>query len=142
MFSPGVDYALRAICCLAMNPGKTLTTEQISKITKVPAPYLAKLIKQLSNAGLISSHRGVNGGSALCRRPEEISVLEVVNAIEPLQLIKYCPLGLKEHGVNLCRMHQQLNDASESMEKVLASSSIQDLLSNPTKSIPLTREST
>lgn len=142
MFSPSVDYALRAVCCLAMNPGKNLTTEQISSITRVPAPYLAKLIKLLNNAEILNSHRGVNGGSMLARPASEISVLEVVNAIEPLQRIKTCPLGIKEHGVNLCRMHQQLNEATASMEGVLAGSSIQDLLNNPTQSIPMTREKT
>jgi len=137
VFSQSVDYALRATVCLAMNPGKLLTTEQVSKTTMVPAPYLAKILKSLNRSGIITSQRGVNGGSRLSRSPELITVLDVMNAVDPMRRIIYCPLGLTDHGINLCPMHHKLNDAMAVVEKVLAESSIQDLIIEPTQSIPM-----
>lgn len=137
MFSQSVDYALRATVFLAMNSDKLMTTDQISQATKVPAPYLAKIIQSLHRAGIIASQRGVKGGSQLRRSPEEITVLEVMNAVDPIKRINYCPLGIKSHGVNLCSMHNKLDEAFAIVEDVLANSSIQDLLTKPTLSIPL-----
>lgn len=140
MFSQSVDYALRATVCLAMNPDKLLTTEFIAKITKVPAPYLAKIIKSLSRVGIITSQRGVNGGSRLAKSAENISVLDVMNAVDPMKRIDYCPLNLPNHGINLCPMHHKLNDAITVVERVLSDSSIQDLISEKTQSIPMCPE--
>lgn len=140
MFSQSVDYALRATVCLAMNPDRLLTTDQVSRITKVPSPYLAKIMKSLSNAGIVSSQRGVKGGSQLAKAPELITVLHVINAVDPLRRIDYCPLGLANHGINLCPMHHKLNDAISVVEKVLGESSIRDLITAPTKSIPMCSE--
>ncbi len=137
MFSQSVDYALRATVCLAMNPGMLMTTEQIAAITKVPAPYLAKIVKSLSRAGILTSQRGVNGGSRLLRPAKSITVLEVMNAVDPLRRISYCPLDLANHGVNLCPMHHKLNDAISVVEKLLGDASIHDLITEPSKSVPM-----
>ena len=137
MFSQSVDYALRATVCLAMHPLETLTTERIAKLTKVPAPYLAKIIKSLGRAGIVASQRGVNGGSRLARADSAITVLDVMNAVDPLSRINYCPLGLEAHGINICPMHHKLNDAIAVVEKVLSESTINDLITTPTKYVPM-----
>ena len=141
MFSQSVDYALRATVCLAMNSDKVLTTEFIAKVTKVPAPYLAKIIKSLNKVGIITSQRGVNGGSRLAKSAGSITVLDVMNAVDPMKRIDYCPLNLPNHGVNLCPMHHKLNDAITVVERVLSDSSIEDLISEKTQSIPMCSES-
>lgn len=137
MFSQSVDYALRATVCLAMNSDSLMTTEQIAVITKVPAPYLAKIIKSLSRAGIVSSQRGVKGGSQLARSPDSITVLDVMNAVDPLKRIDFCPLGLANHGINLCPMHHKLNDAVVVVEKILGESTIQDLILEKSNSVPM-----
>ena len=137
MFSQSVDYGLRAIVYMGMHPDRICTNEQIAEITKVPSPYLAKILKSLNNAGLIKSQRGVGGGSRLSRPADKISVLEVVNAIEPIKLIDYCPLELVNHGINLCPMHSKLNHAISAIQDVLAQSMVQDLIDEPTQSIPM-----
>lgn len=137
MFSQSVDYALRATVCLAMNSDKVLTTEQVAQITKVPAPYLAKIIKALSNCGIISSQRGVKGGSKLARSPQQITVLDVMNSVDPMKRINYCPLNLPNHGINLCPMHHKLNEAISVVERILCESTIHDLIAQQTNSIPM-----
>lgn len=114
-----------------------MTTEQIAAITKVPAPYLAKIIKSLSRVGIVSSQRGVKGGSHLARSPDSITVLDVMNAVDPLKRIDFCPLGLVNHGINLCPMHHKLNDAVAVVEKILGESTIEDLILEKSNSVPM-----
>ena len=137
MFSQSVEYALRAVVYMGMNPQRICTTEQIAATTKVPLPYLHKLLKSLSKARLVTSQRGVGGGNRLAIPANKITVLEVVNAIEPILPIGYCPLGLVNHGINLCPMHTKLNHAIEAIQDVLTQSTVQDLIDEPTTSIPM-----
>lgn len=77
------DYAIRAILYLSkLNPGERAATSQIAESKKIPASFLAKIISQLSIAGLIHTSRGARGGVSLARDPSEVSVLEVVEAID------------------------------------------------------------
>ena len=95
------DYALRAMIFLAeMEPNQRAATSQIAEVQHIPPSFLAKIISQLSIAGLIHTSRGARGGVSLARSPEEISILEVVEAIDgPISLnectmdVASCPFG-------------------------------------------------
>jgi Rrf2 family protein len=77
------DYALRAMIYLSrLEPTQRAATSQIADIQHIPPSFLAKIISQLSIAGLIHTSRGARGGVSLARTPEEISILEVVEAID------------------------------------------------------------
>jgi len=77
------DYALRAMLYLAkLEPTQRAATSQIAEEQHIPPSFLAKIISQLSIAGLIHTSRGARGGVSLARTPEEISILEVVEAID------------------------------------------------------------
>lgn len=77
------DYALRAMIFLArQEPGHRSATSTIAQEQSIPPSFLAKIISQLSIAGLIHTSRGARGGVTLARSPEEISILEVVEAID------------------------------------------------------------
>lgn len=136
MISQTVEYALRAVVFLA-SEGAARTTGQISKATKVPQAYLAKVLQNLSRAGLVQAQRGVRGGFSLAKDPSELTILEVVNAVDPLQRIRTCPLGLESHGVRLCSLHRRLDDALAQVERAFRESTLAELLAKPTASIPL-----
>ena len=95
------DYALRAMLYLAqLEPNQRAATSQIADVQRIPPSFLAKIISQLSIAGLIHTSRGARGGVSLARTPEAISVLEVVEAIDgPIALNECsqtpsaCPFG-------------------------------------------------
>src|SRR5581483_4029480 len=89
--------------------------------------YLSKVLNCLSRAGLVTAQRGRGGGFRSARPASEITVLEVVTAVDPLHRIKTCPLGLKAHGQNLCPLHRKLDDAVRSVEEVFAATSIGSL---------------
>src|SRR5688572_11246038 len=85
MFSQTVEYALRAMVQLASDSPQASTTKEIAEKTKVPSAYLAKVLQSMRRAGLIHSRRGVGGGVTLAHEPKSISLLEVIDAVEPLR---------------------------------------------------------
>jgi Rrf2 family protein len=82
------DYAVRAVLHLAqMKNGERTATSTIAKEQRIPPSFLAKIISQLSLAGLLHTSRGAHGGVTLAREPKDITLLEVVEAIDgPIQL--------------------------------------------------------
>lgn len=137
MFSQTVEYALRAVVHLASNAPAPRTTEQIAKITKVPQAYLSKVIQNLVQAGVLRSQRGLGGGIALVKEPKDLTILEVVNAVDPIRRIKTCPLELAAHGVKLCPLHKRVDQALEAVETAFAKTTLQEIIDEPTESIPL-----
>ena len=73
----------------------------------------------------------------LAKPAEEIAILEVVNAVEPIQRIRTCPLGLAAHGVHLCPLHRRLDDALAMVEEAFKASTLAELLADPSPSKPL-----
>lgn len=137
MFSQTVEYALRAVVYLADQAPQPRTTKQIARITRVPLAYLSKVLQGLVRHGIVASQRGVGGGVRLNRSPENLTLLEVVDAVEPIQRIRHCPLGLAAHGVQLCPLHKRLDDALASIEEAFRCTTLADLLAEPTESVPL-----
>lgn len=137
MISQTAEYALRAVVCLASQPDKPMVTPAIAEITQVPAGYLSKVLQMLGRHGMVQSQRGLHGGFTLARPASEMTVLEVVNAVDPLKRIKECPLGLEQHGRRLCPLHRQLDDAMAQVEKALGAHTIAALISEPKGSVPL-----
>lgn len=137
MFSQTVEYALRAVVHLASNSPAARTTEDIAKATKVPQAYLAKVLQCLVQAGILKSQRGIGGGISMIKTPEQLTILEVVNAVDPLQRINSCPLGLASHGVRLCPLHARLDKALASVEQAFATTTLREILDEPTTSVPL-----
>lgn len=115
----------------------TQTTGEIAIVTKVPMAYLSKVLQGLRNEGILKSQRGVGGGISLIKTPEELTILDVVNAVEPLGRIKTCPLGLSAHGEYLCPLHQRMDDALKQMEEVFQNTTLAEVLADPNPSIPL-----
>ena len=136
MFSQTVEYALRTIVWLATQGGAPRTTRQIAEAAKIPQGYLAKVLQMLTRARLLDSQRGINGGFTLARPPEELSPLDVVNAVDPIRRIERCPLELESHRDRLCPLHHRLDEAISLIEKKLGETRISDLLKAPPNTPP------
>lgn len=128
MISNTAEYALRAVIHLATHRAQPSTAQQIAELTHVPAGYISKVLQDLVKVGIAHSQRGPNGGFALAVEPEQLSVLDVLNAVDPIQRIHECPLKLPAHGKNLCVLHQRLDDAIASVEQMFANSSIAEMI--------------
>ncbi len=139
MFSQTSEYALRAVVWLADQPaGSIFGARVIAEETQVPASYLAKIMQQLVQAEVVSSHRGVAGGFRLEFTPDELRVLDVVNAVDPIKKFTACPLKLRTHAKRRCAMHARLNHAIEDVEEALGASTIADILNDASRPKPLT----
>ncbi len=137
MFSKTVEYALRAVVHLAHEAPASRTTAQIADATQVPRDYLTKILQGLARGGVVATQRGVGGGVTLGRDPAELTILDVVNAVEPIRRITTCPLGLKTHGVRLCPLHRRVDDAMALVEKAFGSTTLAEVLAEPSESVPL-----
>jgi Rrf2 family transcriptional regulator, nitric oxide-sensitive transcriptional repressor len=137
MFSQTVEYALRAVVYLAYESPEARTTEQIHQATQVKKAYLSKILQGLAKKGIVTTQRGVGGGVALAKGPDQLTILDVVNAVEPIERIRSCPLGLQSHGVRLCPLHKRMDAALESVEIAFGSTTLAEVLSEPSRSIPL-----
>lgn len=73
----------------------------------------------------------------LTKEPKDLTILEVVNAVEPIQRIKTCPLGLTSHGIHLCPLHRRLDNALAMVEKAFGGTTLAEVLGEPTSSPPL-----
>lgn len=127
MFSSTAEYALRAVVYLATHREGLWSSRTIAEGTKVPPKYISKIMNDLVVAGVVVSRRGPHGGFGLAREPERISVLDVVNAVDPIRRIETCPLGIESHGTNLCRLHRKLDDTIALVEQTLRTSSIVEM---------------
>lgn len=136
MFSQKVEYALRAVVYLAAE-GQARTVERMAEATKVPAAYLAKVVQELVRKGMLRSQRGVGGGVALVKSPEELTILEVVDAVDPIKRITSCPLGLASHGTNLCPLHAKMDRALADTEDAFRSTTLAALITDSNPSFPL-----
>lgn len=137
MLSQTVEYALRAATYLASDHEALRTVEQVATATQVPGAYLSKVMQQLSRAGIVVGRRGVGGGFMLARPPETVRIIEIVQAVEPFQRITSCPLGLVAHGKRLCPLHKRVDAALASMEEAFSTSTLAEVLTEPTSSVPL-----
>ena len=136
MLSQTAEYALRAMVFLG-DQSSAVTTAVIAEATLVPVGYLAKVMQQLHRADLVHAQRGPHGGFSLVKPASAVTVLAVVNAVDPMQRFESCPLGL--HGINLCPLHRKLDDAAQAVEKAFGDTTIADLLNVPSQRRPLCR---
>ncbi|MFO0797640.1 MAG: Rrf2 family transcriptional regulator [Gemmataceae bacterium] len=137
MFSKTVEYALRAVVHLAHESPAARTTAQIADATQVGPAYLAKILQGLAKAGIVTTQRGVGGGVSLGRDPADLTILDVVNAVEPIGRYASCPLGLRTHGVRLCPLHRRVDDAMAMVEKAFGETTLAEVLAEPSESVPL-----
>jgi len=85
------DYAVRAVLHLArINGSQRAATSQVAQEQHIPPSFLAKIISQLSIAGLLHTSRGARGGVTLAREPKAITLLEVIEAIDGPIMLNEC----------------------------------------------------
>lgn len=131
MISQTAEYALRAIVLLGSQAGQARTTGQLAADIDAPPSYLAKVLKGLTRAGIVDSQRGLHGGFTLARDPSDLTILEVVNAVDAMRRIPRCPLGRPAHTSGLCPLHRRMDNVMAAAERSLEHSTIGELLQEP-----------
>ena len=136
MLSKTAEYALRAVVYMGGQPGKPASADLLSEKTKTPRRYLHRVLQDLVAAGLVLSRSGPGGGYELALETKQISILDVVNSVSPIERINACPLGLKSH-TKLCPLHKELDKAYAATETAFKKVTIKKLLDSTNPIVPL-----
>lgn len=122
------DYATVLLAVLARQPQVRISASQLAETTRLEPPTVAKVLKTLAQAGLVRSVRGVNGGYQLASPPEEVSVAEIVQAMEGPIALTECGLetGLCSYESD-CSLRGNWQRIGEAVEEALAELSLADL---------------
>jgi len=125
------DYAIRALLHLsAAEPGNVVQTREIASSEGIPEKYLPTIMRTLARAGLVRTLRGNQGGVLLARGPEDINLLEVIEAIEEPIMLNRC---LREEGEcsreSFCPVHPVWDRIQQTLIDRLESTSFADLAS-------------
>lgn len=123
------DYALVILAFLSKEPQQFAQTGDIALNTHINKPTTAKVLKILARHGLLESCRGATGGYKLARRLEDISVAEIIQALEGPMAIMDCSLG-KEHCAisKSCTIHAPWTKINQVIIKALDTVRLSDLL--------------
>lgn len=107
LLSQGSQYAISAVIALSKQPeSKTVSAAALAKPLNCPAAYLSQILSKLKPSGIIKSRRGLNGGVCLGRLPKEITLLEVIQAIDGTDFFERCFLGIEGCGhIEPCPFH-------------------------------------
>lgn len=124
------------MACMGKQAGIALSADVLAEQTKVPRRYLTRVLQELTAARLVRSKPGPGGGYVLARPTSKLSILDVVNAVDPIRRITKCPLGLKSH-TKLCPLHAELDKAYAATEAAFAKVSIKDLVESTSSTLPL-----
>lgn len=126
------DYATVLMACLSEDAGGMLSAQVLADRTRLEAPTVAKLLKQLAQAELVLSTRGAAGGYRLARPAHAISIADIIAAIEG-------PLGMTECSIhqglcsreNFCTVSSNLRKISAAVEAALRAVTLADMAAPP-----------
>jgi len=130
------EYGVLGLIHLARRaPGEIAMIEEVSQAEKIPKSFLAKIFQHLVRAGLVRSVRGAGGGFVLAKAPSEITVLQIIEAIEGKIMIQRClqpdePQCEHFGGCALCGLFEQAQDG---MKEIFTRTTLLDLMQRPQK---------
>ena len=129
LFSNGTEYAIRGLSELALRGGgKSMLLERLVAGTDLPRDFLAKIFQKLVRAGILSSAKGRGGGFALARAAHDITLLEIVDAIEGERLMEACVVGLERCNDQMpCPQHDLYKPIRQRLKAYMQTTTLADL---------------
>jgi Rrf2 family protein len=130
MLSRACEYGLQSTIYLAKKPEREYTLiREISKGLSIPHHFLSKIMQTLVKKGLLVSHKGPKGGLALSKKPSEITMMDVVTAIDGTDFVTRCIMGLKNCDENSkCPLHVAWCDNLEKTKDMFLHQSLAQFL--------------
>jgi len=132
-------YAVHALGCIENGHGQPCFVRDVAQKTGLKKPYLAKIINQLVHHGFLVGKRGYRGGVSLARPAEQISLLQIVEAMEGAGWRHACLFGLQEcPSQTLCPAHRVWQDMQSTLERLLRTTTLAQVIraTQPQKSVP------
>ncbi|MEE8423642.1 MAG: Rrf2 family transcriptional regulator [Thermodesulfobacteriota bacterium] len=130
MLSRACEYAIQAAIYMAKKPRREYTLiREISKELNIPHHFLGKIMQSLVKKGIMISHKGPKGGLALSKKASEISMLDVVTAIDGSDFTSRCIIGLKKcEDTSKCPLHITWCDKRENLKEMFSAESLAKLV--------------
>ena len=128
--SKSTDYGIRILAHLARDePGVTHNAREVAEDLYLPVPMVSKVMKSLARAGVLDSHRGSKGGFSLAQRPEDLSVADMIAALEGPVALTECQIGpfLCQHE-GTCSVQEPWSVINRSVRNTLAGITLSDLI--------------
>lgn len=134
MLSNTCKYGIRAVVYIAMNVNgdEKIGIKQIAKELNIPTPFLGKILQQLAKSKILSSTKGPHGGFGLAKKPENTSLMDIVEIIDGLEVFDLCLMGLKicndsPEMKQFCPLHKKSDLIRTDLTKLFKNQSIGDL---------------
>ena len=122
-------------------PGQVVMIDELSREEQIPKSFLAKIFQSLARAGLVRSNRGIGGGFTLAKKPEEITTLEVIEAIEgPISFQRCLEAPADCPHMGGCPLCGLFATAQTQVRDVFSRTTLADLLKAPTRTPQIARE--
>ena len=128
--SEGVSLAMHSMLLMALHENDILTTKFIAETLNASATHLAKIIQRLNSAKLVESTRGPKGGSRLARAKEDITLLEIFEAIEGRYDTPDCLLTDSLCEEKCCLMGELINKTNNQIAKELKNRTLAEVAKN------------
>ncbi|HCT52869.1 MAG TPA: Rrf2 family transcriptional regulator [Balneola sp.] len=128
LVSQGAQYAISAIIALSKKEyGKAVSAADLAKALDCPAAYLSQLLSKLKKPGILKSQRGLNGGVLLAKPVKEISIYDVIVAIDGDSFFNNCFMGIEGCGhIEPCPFHNFWSNQRQKIKKWLIDTNFED----------------
>ena len=137
IFSKKCELALQAVLFLSIKKDQIIfNSTEISQELKVPKEFVSKMLQTLTDCGIVGSKKGKNGGFYLARRPSQIKLIEIVEAIDGLAVFKSCVLGFPNcSSDHPCPVHDKWGKIRDDAYKMLNEETLEQLKEKTVKKI-------
>ncbi len=128
------DYAIRCVFYLAGKEDEVTMVDEIARNMDTPKSFLAKILQKLARANIVKSYRGVKGGFRLARKPRQINLLDVIEAVQGPVVMNICALDKKMCRLSgTCTIHPVWVEVRKQVEKMLSKRHFASLTLPPTE---------
>jgi len=126
LFSRQCEYALQAVMYLALKPeGERTSIKELTRKINIPYHFLAKILQDLTYKGLLISQKGPTGGFALAKPAKDVTLFQIVEAIDGTDVTSKCVLGFPEcSGKNPCAVHEKWTGLRDEIHVMLVGKNI------------------
>ncbi len=129
IFSKKCELALQAVLFLSIKKDKIIfNAKEISDELKVPKEFVSKMLQTLTESGIVGSKKGKNGGFYLARRPSQIKLIEIVEAVDGLEVFNNCVLGFPNCSCDSpCPVHDKWGKIRDEAYNMLSEETLEEL---------------
>lgn len=126
IFSKKCEYGLQAVLYMAAKERDCVCpSDEIAKKLKIPKEFVSKILQSLTESGIVDSRKGKSGGFMLAKHPSQIRLIDIVDAIDGLEIFNKCVLGFPDCSTdNPCPVHNKWGTLRDKAYEMLSSETI------------------